>query len=130
MKKVTLAFIITAFFFASNAQTQIQMHGSFAKDKELQDAILKFDMAPFVKDNVVFVFDTIEREVPLKELNSLLKSNLHVPKNGLIKKASETNNGYVQTYGIYKNDDAIVYIRFTMNQISGMLEEVSVEKNN
>jgi hypothetical protein len=130
MKIILFTLLLALSCFTASSQPQIQMHESFKKDKELKDAILKNDLTPFYSNKVVFMFDTTEREVQLRELNSLLKSSLQIPRNGEIKKASETNNGYVQTFGIYKNDDALYYIRFTMNQITGMLEEVHVEKNN
>jgi hypothetical protein len=59
-----------------------------------------------------------------------MRRHIRLPKNSQINKASETNNGYVQTYGIYKNDEAIYYVRLSMNQLSGKLEEVFVERNN
>jgi hypothetical protein len=54
---------------------------------------------------------------------------LPVINNTVLKKASETNNGYVQSFGLYKGDDALYYVRFNLNPLSGKLEEVVVEKN-
>ncbi len=87
-------------------------------------------MTAFAQDNVVFVCDTIERQVKPSELNDLMRTHVRFPRNTQIKKASETNNGWVQTFGIYKDDDAIMYIRFTINPDNEKLEEVNVEKNN
>lgn len=112
------------------AQTQMKEYDSFKKENELKAAFLKFDMAAFTQDNVVFVCDTIERQVKPSELNELMKTYVRIPRNTQIKKASETNNGWVQTFGIYKGDDAIMYIRFTINPDTEKLEEVNVEKNN
>jgi hypothetical protein len=112
------------------AQTQIKEYDSFKKEHELKTAFLKFDMTAFAQDNVVFVCDTIERQVKPAELNDLMKTHVRIPKNTQIKKASETNNGWVQTFGVYKGDDALMYVRFTLNPDTEKLEEVSVEKNN
>ena len=112
------------------AQTQMKEYDSFKKENELKAAFLKFDMASFSQDNVMFVCDTIERQVRTAELNNLMKTYVRIPKNSTVKKASETNNGWVQTFGIYKGDDAIMYIRFTINPDTEKLEEVNVEKNN
>jgi hypothetical protein len=112
------------------AQTQMKEYDSFKKEHELKTAFLKFDMTAFAQDNVVFVCDTIERQVKPSELNELMKTHVRIPRNTQIKKASETNNGWVQTFGIYKDDDAIMYIRFTINPDTEKLEEVNVEKNN
>lgn len=112
------------------AQTQMKEYDSFKKEHELKTAFLKFDMTAFAQDNVVFVCDTIERQVKPAELNDLMKTHVRIPKNTQIKKASETNNGWVQTFGVYKGDDALIYVRFTLNPDTEKLEEVSVEKNN
>jgi hypothetical protein len=130
MKKILIAALASFILFSAKAQ-QIQMHESFKQDKELKDAFLKFDLTPFMSDKANFVFDTIEREVSTnKELVSLIKDYIRIPKNAQIKKASETNNGYIQTFGIYKGDDALYYVRFTLSPLTSKLEEVSVEKNN
>lgn len=128
MKKLLLsafALIVTSSLFA---QTQ---HEAFKKDKELQAALLKYDMKEFVAEPVSFVFDTLERNVNAAELSKLMKTYIPEVKNTAFKKASETNNGYVQSFGLYtKDDDALYYVRFTLNPLSGKLEEVVVEKNN
>lgn len=130
MKKIILTLFVLFAFTYAKSQESVELHESFKHDKELKDAILKFDMTPFMADNANFVFDTVARIVNTAEMNKLLKRYLHIPKNGQIKKASESNNGYTQTFGIYKGDDAIAYIRFTLSQLEGTLEEVHVEKNN
>lgn len=112
------------------AQTQMKEYDSFKKEHELKTAFLKLDMTAFAQDNVVFVCDTIERQVKPSELNDLMRTHVRIPRNTQIKKASETNNGWVQTFGIYKDDDAIMYIRFTINPDNEKLVEVNVEKNN
>lgn len=128
MKKL----LIAAIFFVSIssalfAQTQ---HESFTKDKELHNALLKYDLKEFVDEPVLFTCDTIEKKANATQLSLLMKTHLPVIKNTVIKKASETNNGYVQSFGMYKGDDALYYVRFTINPLSGKLEEVVVEKNN
>jgi hypothetical protein len=130
MKKILIVAFALFAFLGANAQ-QIQMHESFKQDKELKDAFMKFDLTPFLQDKANFVFDTIEREVSTnKELVSLIKDYIKIPKSSEIRKASETNNGYIQTFGIYKGDDALYYVRFTLSPITSKLEEVTVEKNN
>jgi hypothetical protein len=124
---VTLLIILTA--CGVKAQ-QIQMHESFKQDKELKEAFLKFDLSTFMSDKTTFIFDTIEKDVTNKELANLMRDYIKIPKNGQIKKASETNNGYIQTFGVYKGEDAIYYVRFTLNPLNSKLEEVTVEKNN
>ncbi|MFI5221199.1 MAG: hypothetical protein ACHQK8_02655, partial [Bacteroidia bacterium] len=95
----------------------------------LRAAFLRFDMTPFVKGPINFVCDTVQQTVEVKELNRLIRRHVKIPRNAQILKASESNNGYTQTYGVYKGDDAILYITFTLNQENGILEEVDVETN-
>jgi len=129
MKKLllsALAIIATTVVFA-----QTQQHESFKKDKELQEALLKFDLREFMDAPVNFVFDTLERQVTSAELTKLMKTYISTPKNTAFRKASETNNGYVQSFGLYtKDDDVLYYVRFTLNPLTSKLEEVVVEKNN
>ncbi|MEI6507197.1 MAG: hypothetical protein WCO54_01855 [Bacteroidota bacterium] len=130
MKNIIIILLLSVISFGSKAQHQLKLYDSFKKDAELKEAILKFDMTPFMADKANFVCDTVVRVVDLVEMNKLLRKYLHLPKNAQLKKASESNNGYTQTFGIYKDDDAISYIRFTISQTEGTLEEVFVEKNN
>lgn len=131
MTRLFLTTILSALTFLSTfAQTQMREYDSFKEEKELKSAFLKFDMTTFTQDKVVFVCDTIEKEVKPAELNSLMKSYINIPKNSQVKKASETNNGWIQTFGVYKGEDAIMYVRFTISPVTGKLEEVNVEKNN
>jgi hypothetical protein len=129
MKKLlfsALAIIATSAVFA-----QTQQHESFKKDKELQDALLKYDLKEFIDAPVSFIFDTLERQVTSLELSKLMKTYIPSKKNTTFKKASETNNGYVQSFGLYTvEEDVLCYVRFTLNPLSGKLEEVVVEKNN
>jgi hypothetical protein len=128
MKKLllltTLLLSISATLFA---QTE---HEAFAKEKELHTALLKYDLAAFVDEPVLFTCDTVEKKANAAQLSALMKTHLPVIKNTIIKKASETNNGYVQSFGMYQGDDALYYVRFILNPLSGKLEEVTVEKNN
>ena len=127
-KMITLLF--ACFSIATAFSQAIQEHDAFKKEAELKNAFLKFDMSSFAQDHVTFVCDTIEKDVKVGELNALMKDYIRIPRNTLVKKASETNNGWIQTFGIYKGDDALMYVRFTMDPISGKLSEVNVEKNN
>lgn len=120
--------IICALSFTSFAQ-QMREFGAFKKEAELKSAFLKFDMSSFTKGKVLFVYDTLERAASVSELNNLMKSYISIPKKAVIKKASETNNGWIQTFGIYKDDDALMYIRFSISPETESLEEVFVEKN-
>jgi hypothetical protein len=128
MKKIVIS--VSILFFCLASQAQSQLHESFNKEKELKEAFVKFDMSSFFSEKTSFVCDTIEKEVNVTELNLLMKTYIPMPKNTQVRKASETNNGYIQTFGIYKGDDALYYIRFTLSPLNSKLEEVSVEKNN
>lgn len=127
MKKIwlTLSFICSSvLLFAQTA------HGSFSQDKELETALLKYDMKEFVAEPVMFMSDTVERKVNTAELTVLMKMYFPPVKKTIVKKASETNNGYVQSFGMYNaEDDALYYIRFVLNPLTAKLEEVVVEKN-
>lgn len=127
-KWITL--LLLAFAFATPALAQ-EEHESFKKDEELKQAFISLDMSSFMQEPVNFICDTIDKTPKTAmALNTLMRTHILFPKNTTVKKASETNNGYVQTYGIYnKTDDALMYVRFTLNPISGKLEEVLVEKN-
>jgi len=119
--------VFSLFTFSVFAQEE---HESFKKDAELKEAFLKLDMSAFMSEQVNFICDTIDKTPKTVDaLNTLMKSTILFPKNTVVRKASETNNGYVQTFGIYtKTDDALMYVRFTLNPLTGKLEEVQVEK--
>ena len=127
MKKL-LSIVFLCISFSVFAQEE---HESFKKDAELKEAFLKLDMTSFMETEVNFICDTIDKTPhSAAALNALMKTHIIFPKNTVVKKASETNNGYVQSFGIYnKTDDALMYVRFTLNPVSGKLEEVLVEKN-
>jgi hypothetical protein len=128
MKKIwiTLSFVCAATFLFAQAQ-----HGSFTQDKELEAALKSYDMKAFVADPVAFTCDTSEHTVNAADLAILMKMYFPPVKKTTIRKASETNNGFVQSFGMYnKEDDALYYIRFTLNPLNSKLEEVVVEKNN
>ena len=133
MKKFISTIIVSLLFFGAKAQlnehSESELHESFQRDKELKAAVLKFDLSIFINDKTNFVVDTIEQMVNSKDLNKLMKEFIPLPKNSQIRKASESNNGYTQTFGVYKGDDALTYVRFTFSQETGALQEVSVEKN-
>lgn len=127
MKKIwfTLSLLCTSLFLF--AQTQ---HGSFTQDKELETALHNYDMRAFVAEPVAFTCDTVERKVGAADLAVLMKTYFPPVKKTVVKKASETNNGYIQSFGMYTaDDDALYYIRFVMNPLTAKLEEVVVEKN-
>ncbi len=129
MKQIVLTIAALLTFTFAQAQTQIREYGAFKKESELKSAFQKFDMSAFTKAKVLFVCDTLEKEASLAELNELMKTYIPIPKKSEVKKASETNNGWVQTFGIYKGDDALMYVRFSISPETEKLEEVFVEKN-
>lgn len=130
MKKLILTALFSICLFVFNSHAQNQARESFMQENELKAAFLKGDLSDFLSDEVNFICDTLDMTIPKGEFNTIFKQNFQLPKGATVKKASETNNGYVQTFGIYKNDDALYYVRFTMSQLTGLLEEVLVEKNN
>jgi hypothetical protein len=106
------------------------MYGSFTKEAELMEAMSNYDYTKLVNSNVLFSYDTLETEVNLAVLNALMRKYVILDKNTKIKKAAETNNGYVQTMGLYnKNEDALMYVRFEFSPLDGKLKEVYLEKN-
>ena len=106
------------------------MYGSFTKEAELMEAMSNYDYTKLVNSNVLFSYDTLETEVNLADLNALMRKYVILDKNTKIKKAAETNNGYVQTMGFYnKNEDALMYVRFEFSPLDGKLKEVYLEKN-
>lgn len=127
MKRIFFSILFFGFLIA-NAQEE---HEAFKKDAELKTAFMRLDMSAFMETPVNVICDTLDRTVHSpSSLNALLKTCITFPKNTSVRKASETNNGYVQTFGIYnKNEDALMYVRFTLNPESGKLEEVVIEKN-
>lgn len=126
MLKTILFTLICTLTFSAFAQAQ---HESFKQDKELEKAFIQKNFNQFISEPVTFIFDTLERQVTSAQLTDLMNTYVPKIKNTVIKKASETNNGYVQSFGMYKGDDALYYVRFTLNPLSGKLEEVVVEKN-
>lgn len=127
MLKHLFLFALIAISFCASAQAE---HESFKQDKELLSAVVQRDLKEFILEPVTFTYDTLERQVSALELTGLIKQYFPVVKNTIIKKASETNNGFVQSFGMYKGEDALYYIRCTLNPLTGKLEEVVVEKNN
>ncbi len=112
-------------------QEDMTWFDAFQKDKELRAALLRHDLKPFFKNSVTYVNNNIEKEIKsVEELNKLLAKDTKLPKNAVIKKVSETNSGWIQTFGIYRGDDPLTFIRFTLNPATGMLDEVTIERNN
>ncbi len=121
---------ILLFTFTSVIGFAQTMYGSFTKEAELMEAMSNYDYTKLVNSNVLFSYDTLETEVNLADLNALMRKYVILDKNIKIKKAAETNNGYVQTMGLYnKNEDALMYVRFEFSPLDGKLKEVYLEKN-
>jgi hypothetical protein len=133
MRKLFSVFIFILFGLGAYAQTEeqhnVELYESFKHDKELKAAFVKFDLTPFATGPVKFILDTVEKVVNIAEMNKLMKRYVSIPNNAQVRKASESNNGYTQTFGIYKGDDALTYVRITLSQEDGTLQEVAVEKN-
>ena len=121
---------LVLFTFTSVIGFAQTMYGSFTKEAELMEAMSNYDYTKLVNSNVLFSYDTLEIEVNLADLNALMLKYVILDKNIKIKKAAETNNGYVQTMGLYnKNEDALMYVRFEFSPLDGKLKEVYLEKN-
>jgi hypothetical protein len=121
---------LVLFTFTSVIGFAQTMYGSFTKEAELMEAMSNYDYTKLVNSNVLFSYDTLEIEVNLADLNALMRKYVILDKNIKIKKAAETNNGYVQTMGLYnKNEDALMYVRFEFSPLDGKLKEVYLEKN-
>lgn len=121
---------LVLFTFTSVIGFAQTMYGSFTKEAELMEAMSNYDYTKLVNSNVLFSYDTLEIEVNPADLNALMRKYVILDKNIKIKKAAETNNGYVQTMGLYnKNEDALMYVRFEFSPLDGKLKEVYLEKN-
>jgi hypothetical protein len=118
-----------AFFMSLSALAQAE-HESFTKDNELLQAVVKKNITPFASEPFMFICDTMEKQVTDIEANQLLALMVPTIKGSVINKASETNHGYVQTFGLYKNDDALYYIRLSLSPLSGKIEEIEIKQNN
>ena len=133
MIKLAFICILSLLAVAAYAQTEddhnTETYESFKQDKELKAAIVKLDLTAFATGPIKFMVDTVEKVVSVADIHKYMKRYISVPKNAQIRKASESNNGYSQTFGIYKGDDAITYVRVTLSQVDGTLEEIAVEKN-
>jgi hypothetical protein len=127
MKKVIVTAIAVSTFYLVHAQNT--QYAAFNRDKELELAIQRYDFKSFISENVTFTYDTLERNFNADGINQLMKQYFIVDKKSVVKKAAETNNGYTQTYGIYKNDIAVMYIRFEFDQETMMLKEITLERN-
>lgn len=127
MKNVLVIIALAAFSFVASAQ---QMHESFKKEPQLMQAIKSYDFTALAAEEVLFEFDTIQRQASPAELNALLKQHMVLGKQQTIRKAAEANHGYVQTMGIYsKNDDALFYIKFEFDPLTSKLKEVVIQRN-
>ncbi len=131
MKKILLS-AAGMLAFGLSATLAQEFHDSFKKEAELKQAFVKMDMTEFLDQEVNFVCDSIDRPIKKQEVTFRMKQNIAFPKKQKyeIKKASETNNGYVQTYGIYVGEDAVYYVRFNLNPLTSKLEEIKIERNN
>lgn len=126
MNKITTLLFVLIISISGWAQTQYE---AFNRDADLNNCIKTFDFTTFIDKEVTFTFDTLERQTDAAGLMALMKQYVVVEKKAVLKKAAETNNGYLQTFGIYKNDVAVIFIRFEFDPESMKLKEVFLEKN-
>ncbi len=129
MKKwIIFSFMLIA--FAAGAQDKIKEFENYNKTPQLQSALKKFDLTPFLADEVLFVFDGTDNTYSPAQVNKALKSNMKLPKKYAINHASETNHGYSQTFGVYDADEIPIYfVAFRINQLTQKIEEVRLTSN-
>jgi hypothetical protein len=122
MKK-WLLFSFMFIAFAAGAQDKIKEFENYNKTPQLLSALKKFDLTPFLADEVLFVFDVTDNSYTPAQVNRALKSNMKLPKKYMIAHASETNHGYSQTFGVYDADEIPIYfIAFRINQLTQKLK--------
>jgi hypothetical protein len=127
MKKLLLALFILPAAFVCMAQNTL--YESFNRDAELMEALKQYNFNGFITDPVTFTYDTLERTLTAEQVNQWMKLYFKPEKKSIVKKAAETNNGYTQTYGIYKDDIAVLFARFEFYQENMMLKEIVLERN-
>lgn len=129
MKKIIfIAFTFLA--FAAQAQEKIKEFENYNKTPQLLSALKKFDLTPFLAEEVLFVFDGNESTMKPSEVNKALKSHIKLPKRYVISHASETNHGYSQTFGVYDADEIPLYfVAFRISQLTQKIEEVRLTAN-
>lgn len=126
MNKLITILVALATAITGWSQTQFE---AFNRDNDLNNSLKTFDFSSFIDQEVTFTFDTLERKTDAAGLMVLMKQFVVVDKKAILKKAAETNNGYLQTFGVYKNDIATLFIRFEFDPESMKLKEVFLEKN-
>ena len=127
MKKLLLALFLLPAAFVCMAQNTL--YESFNRDAELMEALKQYNFNGFITDPVTFTYDTLERTLTAEQVNQWMKLYFKPEKKSIVKKAAETNNGYTQTYGIYKDDIEIMFARFEFYQENMMLKEIVLERN-
>ena len=129
MKKLFLiAFTFLA--FAAQAQEKIKEFENYNKTPQLLSALKKFDLTPFLAEEVLFVFDGNESTMKPSEINKALKNHIKLPKRYVISHASETNHGYSQTFGVYDAEEIPLYfVAFRISQLTQKIEEVRLTAN-
>jgi hypothetical protein len=129
MKKLLLL-AFTFLSFAAHAQEKIKEFENYNKTPQLLSALKKFDLIPFLADEVLFVFDGNETTMKPADVNKALKSHLKLPKRYVVAHASETNHGYSQTFGVYDADEVPLYfIALRISQLTQKIEEVRLSAN-
>lgn len=129
MKKLFLI-AFTFFAFAAQAQEKIKEFENYNKTPQLLSALKKFDLTPFLADEVLFVFDGNESTMKPSEVNKALKNHIKLPKRYVISHASETNHGYSQTFGVYDAEEIPLYfVAFRISQLTQKIEEVRLTAN-
>jgi hypothetical protein len=101
-------------------------YSPFTKDKELRSAILRNDLSKFCVGDINLIIGEKEKIVSIDKLNQLIEK--YLPKNTILKKSVETNNGYTIVFGAYKGEDVLVYFTFNLN-LDGKIVEVTIDEN-
>jgi hypothetical protein len=131
-----LFMVLLVYPFVSSAQNNneyeedIKEFEYFKNIAPLREALKKRDLAPYLATEVLWISETNEVSVSAHEANTLLKSTIKLPPKYTIKQASETNHGYVQTFGIYGADEvAIYFVALRINMQTKKVEEIRVTIN-
>lgn len=121
-----LLFFIPLFTFAQ----QTREFESFKKVSQLRDALYAFKLENMAAEEVNLLLDTAESKVSGAMVNKALKAYLKLPKKYVINQASEANHGYIQTFGIYDQEEiALYFVTIRINPLNEKIEELQVKPN-
>ena len=131
MRQLTATFLLLLPLISwSQSQAKIREFDHFSKVNELMEALKKFDLTPFLEQDVTWIADTLETRLPLDKVSRNLKGSIKLPKKYTVAQASESNHGYTQTYGFYDSEEVAVYfVTMRINPLTQKVEEVKLEAN-